>query len=100
MPNIQKRGSPLGGGGGFANAIPPVPGEVLNESSFSNLENWGFGRGRKISGHLERGPMFFLDQNSDQVVTLKAEGHFLRVLSFDEAVGGDSVIFSGLNQVG
>ncbi len=44
--------------------------------------------------------MLFLDQNSDQMVTLRAEGHLLRVLSSDEAVGGNSTIFSGLNQVG
>jgi hypothetical protein len=36
--------------------------------------------------------MFFLDQHSDQVVILRAKGHLLRVLSFDESIGGDSDI--------
>jgi hypothetical protein len=80
--------------------FPRVPREVVNEPSFENPENWGFGGGRKIFGHLERGPMFFLDQNCDQLVTLRAKGLLLRVLSSDEAVGGDSVIFSSMNQVG
>jgi hypothetical protein len=44
--------------------------------------------------------MLFLDQHSDQVVILRAKGHLLRVLSSDESIGGDSVIFFGLHQVG
>jgi hypothetical protein len=74
-----------------------IPREAFDEAGLKNPKKKGFREHGEISGHLERGFVFFLDEDSDQVVTLMREGHLLRVHGSNEVVGGDPAKFNGLD---
>jgi hypothetical protein len=76
-----------------------IPGEAFNEADLKDPKERGFGDHREISNHLEGGSVLFLGKESNQMVPLGKEGHFLRAHDFNEVIKGDLAEFYGLNQV-
>jgi hypothetical protein len=47
-----------------------IPGEAFDKVDFKYREEKRFGEHREVSGHFERGPMFFLGKDSNQLIAL------------------------------